>query len=74
MSSIFSKSFSAAEFEKPRPKKVEKTGFVLIKFERTKIDLVREISETGTRHEYSVPMIRQSTEIAEKIFCFNPLS
>ncbi len=59
----FLKSHSAAEFEKPRQKKVERTGFVLVEFAHTEIDLVRQISETGYYRKSMVPMIRQKTEL-----------
>ena len=46
MNGSFLKSYSAAEFEKPRQKK-EDQEFILIKFERTEIDQIRQISESG---------------------------
>ena len=46
MNGSFLKSYSAADFEKPRQEKNDK-GFVLIKFKHTKIDEIRQISESG---------------------------
>ena len=46
MNGSFLKSHSAAEFEKPRQEKNDQ-GFVLIKFEHTEIDEIRQISESG---------------------------
>lgn len=46
MNGSFLKSYSAAEFEKQRQEK-NGQGFILIKFERTEIDQIRQISESG---------------------------
>ena len=46
MNGSFLKSSPAAEFEKPRQEK-NGQGFVLIKFEYTEIDEIRQISESG---------------------------
>ena len=63
----FLKSHSAAEFEKSHQNKVEWSGFALVEFEHTKLDLVRQISETGYHRNSTVPMIRQKTELAIKL-------
>jgi hypothetical protein len=46
MNGSFLKSHSAAGFEKLQQKKNDQE-FILIKFERTEIDQIRQISESG---------------------------
>ena len=59
MRSIFSNSLPAAESENPRQEKKGK-GFVLIHFEHTNIDSIREISESGIQ-KIMLPMVRKTT-------------
>ena len=61
--SVFSSSFPAAEFEKKSDSK-EGQDFVLVSFERTEIDVVRETSETGKFSKPLVPMVRQTSVVA----------
>ncbi len=44
---IFSNSIPAAEFDENSQQEKKDQGFVLIKFERSRIDQIRQISESG---------------------------
>lgn len=61
--SIFSDPIPAAEFDE-NPRQEKEQNFVMVSFERTKIDVVREISESGKHPVTLVPMIRQTTVVA----------
>ena len=54
----FLKTHSAADFENPKQDKDDQR-FILIKFERSEINIIRQISETGYHKNSMVPMIRQ---------------
>ena len=70
MNSIFSHSFPVAGFDQ-NPQ--EKNDFVLIKFEHTEIDKVRETSESGVQKISFLPAIRKTT-MELVIFSGVPLS
>ena len=59
MRSIFSNSLPAAESQNPRQDK-KGNDFVLIHFEHTNIDSIREISESGIQ-KITLPMVRKTT-------------
>ena len=62
----FLKSNSVTDFENLKQNK-DSQRFILIKFERTEIDIIRQISETGYHKNSMVPMIRQKTELTIKL-------
>ena len=60
----FLKSNSVTNFENLKQNN-DSQRFILIKFERTEIDIIRQISETGYQKNSMVPMIRQKNRVGD---------